>query len=74
MSQTDTTPVIEMMTRLNSVYSHVAQMPKVPVEEVNILKHSLMELELIMISLRKNMERIKIKGTRERLLQATEKE
>ena len=52
---------IDMMRSLKDAYKRTAQSGGVPADKVFQLKHSVTELELLMISIKKSMKVIEIK-------------
>jgi len=57
----DVEQCIDMMKELSRVYNQIAITNKVPTNQINKLKHTLNELEIYMISIRKSMDKLKDK-------------
>ena len=52
---------VSMMEELSRVYKQIAITNKVPTNQINKLKHTLTELEIYMISIRKSVDQLKDK-------------
>ena len=52
---------VSMMEELSRVYKQIAITNKVPTNQINKLKHTLTELEIHMISIRKSVDQLKDK-------------
>ena len=52
---------VSMMEELSRVYKQIAITNKVPTNQINKLKHTLTELEIHMISIRKSVNQLKDK-------------
>ena len=49
---------LNVMKGIGNMYKQMSEAPQIPSPQIMMLKHTLLELELVMISIRKHMEQL----------------